>query len=83
MIGHEAAKKLNLQEGLLMPTKPWYQSKTIWSDVATVIVAIVGLVDKYATHGVITASPAYSTVVALLGAMGIYGRATTTSTISS
>ncbi len=66
-----------------MPSKPWYQSKTIWSDIATIVLAILGLVDKYATHGVITASPFYSMALTFLGAMGIYTRSTATTTISS
>lgn len=65
-----------------MPTKPWYQSKTIWSDIATIILAVVGFVDKYYTHGVIVASPFYSMALTFLGAMGIYSRSTSTTTIS-
>lgn len=66
-----------------MPSKPWYQSKTIWSDIMTILLAILGLVDKYFTHGVISASPFYSMALTFLGAMGIYTRANATTTISS
>lgn len=66
-----------------MPTKPWYQSKTLWSDIATVTLAVVGLIDKYATGGHITASPIYGTIMALLGAAGIVGRSTATTTLSA
>lgn len=74
--GKFAAGKLNLQEGALMPTKPWYSSKTVWSDIVTILLAILGFVDKTWTGGHIVSSPFYSMVLAFLGAMGIYGRTT-------
>lgn len=67
--------KLDLTEGTL-PTKSWWKSETIWSDVLTVVMAIVGLVDTYFTHGKIVSSPIYGTILTLLGAMGIHGRVT-------
>lgn len=64
-----------------MGTKPWYTSKTIWSDVATVIMGALPLVDKqFGTH--ITTSPFFATALGLLGALGLYGRSTATTTIS-
>lgn len=65
----------------LVGTKPWYTSKTIWSDISTILLAILGLVDKYFTHGVITSSPFYSMALTFLGAMGIYTRSTATEKI--
>ncbi len=63
-----------------MQTKPWWQSKTIWSDVATVIMGMMPLIDKqFGTH--IASSPLYSSALAFLGAFGIYGRTTATTTI--
>lgn len=59
-----------------MPTKPWWRSETIWSDVLTVVMAIVGVLDTYITHGKIVSSPIYATILTLLGAMGIHGRVT-------
>lgn len=82
MFGRTAAAKLNLQEGN-MPTKPWYTSKTIWSDIVTVLLSILGLVDKYVTGGHIVSSPFYSMALTFLGAMGIYSRSTATTTIGS
>lgn len=72
--GKFAANKLNLQEGAPMPTKPWYSSKTVWSDVVTILLAILGFVDKTWTGGHIVSSPFYSMALSFLGAMGIYGR---------
>lgn len=74
--------KLELTEGTL-PTKPWYRSETIWSDVLTIVIAIVGFVDVYVTHGKIVSSPIYGTILTLLGAMGIHGRLTSDTKIGS
>ena len=59
-----------------MPTKEWYKSKTIWSDIITIVIAIVGVIDKNWTGGHIVASPLYGMAITFLGALGIYGRAT-------
>jgi hypothetical protein len=80
--GERVASKLNLQEGLPMPTKPWYESKVIWSDICTIALSILGIVDKYATHGTISGSPYYSMALTFLGALGIYGRSTATTIIA-
>jgi hypothetical protein len=81
--GKYLASKLNLQEGAPMPSKPWYRSLTIWSDVFTILLAAVGFVDKYWTHGLIAASPFYAMALTIAGSLGIYGRTTATTTISS
>lgn len=81
--GKAVASKLNLQEGPPMPSKPWYSSKTVWSDVITILLAIIGFVDKTWTGGHIVSSPFYSMALTFLGAMGIYGRTTATTTIGS
>ncbi len=65
-----------------MPTKPWYESKTVWSDICTIALGILGVVDKYVSHGTITGSPYYSMALTLLGGLGIYGRSTLTTTIA-
>jgi hypothetical protein len=65
-----------------MPTKPFYKSKTFWSDVITLIVAGLGLSDQYAgTH--IMNSSITSSVLAVAGILGIYGRATADTKIGS
>lgn len=80
MAGKWMAKKVDLQEGT-METKTWYKSKTIWSDIATVAVSIVGLVDVHFTGGKIATNPIYQTILAILGGMGIYTRSTATTKI--
>jgi hypothetical protein len=78
--GKWIAKKADLREGT-MDTKAWYKSKTIWSDIATVAISIVGLVDVHFAGGKIALSPIYQTILAVLGGMGIYTRSTATTKI--
>jgi hypothetical protein len=60
--------------------KPWWASKTIWSDVLTIFMALAPAVDSiWATH--ITTSPFYAQGLMLLGAMGIHGRITSNTQI--
>ena len=59
-----------------MPNKPWYQSKTIWAGIVT---AIIGLYNTLAPLKALPKIP--EEVYALLGALGIYSRATSTTTI--
>jgi hypothetical protein len=82
MAGKYMGVRLALLEDEEMPTKPWYKSKTMWSDVATIALALVGFVDKYKYAGAISASPWYSTALTFLGGLGIYGRATADTTLS-
>lgn len=81
MAGKYLAGKIDLQEDSKMETKPWYQSKTIWSDVATIAVAVVGFVDAHFAHGQVANSPVYQGILALLGGMGIISRANSTTKI--
>lgn len=71
LLGRRIAAKLNLQEGTLDNTKPWYQSKTIW---AGVIAALVGVYNSVAAVKALPAIPDW--VFSLLGAIGIYSRVT-------
>lgn len=65
-----------------MPSKPFYKSKTFWSDVITLIVAGLGISDQYAgTH--IMSSGITSSVLAVAGLLGIYGRASADTKISN
>lgn len=79
-VGKHVAKKLELSEGP-MDTKKWYQSKTMWSDVVTVAIAIVGLVDAHFAGGKIATNPGYGVALTILGAMGLYGRKNATTQI--
>ena len=64
----------------IVATKPWYQSKTIWSDVLTFLMALVPVCDTlYGTH--IASSPFYGQGLMLLGLVGIHGRLTSNTTI--
>ena len=69
-----------LQEDLLMTSKPWWQSQTIWSDILTLVMAVLPQVDSiWHTH--ITTNPVYSMVLAVLAGWGIKGRVSATQTI--
>lgn len=81
LFGWLVKKKLDLQEGPMDSSKPWYKSVTMWSNIANFLIAVVGLVDLYFTQGKIATSPAYLSIVAILNALGIYGRKTATTTI--
>lgn len=81
LVGKKIAKKLDLQEGVV-ETKKWYQSKTILSDIVTILVAL------YASIGATlaptmgwTLPPIPEWVFVILGAIGIYGRKTASATI--
>lgn len=74
MAGKFIGGKLDLQEGTAMETKKWYRSKTMWSDLATIAVGIIGFVDMHFTGGKIATNPMYQTVLVVLGGVGIYGR---------
>jgi len=56
-----------------MDKKGWLKSKTFWSDVLTIGVAILQISDQYfGTH--IGNSQALSGILGVLGILGIYGR---------
>ena len=76
LFAKKVAKDLDLKEGPMDGAKKWYKSKTIWSDVLTVVVGLWGVLDPVlASHGVNlpTIPPLLLTV---LGGMGIHGRVT-------
>ena len=63
-----------------MDTKKWYQSKTVWSDVLTFVMALVPVVDGlYGTH--ISSNVLYSLALSWLAGIGIHGRLTANSKI--
>lgn len=79
LAGKYFGNKIELLEDSKMDgSKKWYQSKTLWSDVATIGVAVVGFVDKYKFNGAISTSPFYSMALTFLGGFGIYSRANAT-----
>lgn len=76
LIGHEVADKLNLGE--TMPTKPWYQSKTIWTGIVTALIGIYNAVAGSALPAFGHTAPMIPDwIFTLLGAIGIYSRTTT------
>lgn len=73
MAGKYIAKKANLQEGELMDTKRWFQSRTVWISIVT------GILGIYLSIPGLPPIPEW--VFALLGGLGVYTRVTTTKTI--
>lgn len=84
MFGRSLADKLKLQEGVPMPSKPWYQSKTIWSAIVSFVIALYGLVGQYLVPALGFHLPAIPGILlTFMSAMGLYGRVNATTTISS
>ena len=78
LFGHKIADKLNLQEDSKMDTKPWYQSKTIW---AGVVAAMLGVYNSIAAVKKLPPVPDW--VYTILGAIGVYSRATADTVIGT
>jgi len=66
--GKYVAGKLNLQEDSKMETKPWYQSKTMWT---AVVSGLVGVYQAVSTIHPLPPIPPF--VYTLLAALGLYG----------
>lgn len=65
-----------------MPTKPWYLSKTIWSDIVTILIAIYSAAQGgLALHLGFNLPVIPVWVFTFLGILGIYGRTTATNEI--
>lgn len=76
LLGKFAGSKLKLQEGLPVDGKPWYKSKTILSDVVTILVVAYGAAASgLSVHLGHPLPPIPEWVFAILGGIGIYGRA--------
>jgi len=55
-------------------TKKWYQSKTMWANIIVVVLATLSAIDaQFGTQ--LVSSPIVQVVLAVAGALGIYGRA--------
>lgn len=57
----------------IIGSKPWYQSKAVWTGVVT---ALVGLATTLApVFGInLEANAVYGMIIAVLGALGVYSR---------
>ena len=63
-----------------MDTKKWYLSKTILASIVTILISIVTLYGQITGNNLMS-TPMASSILAVLGAIGIYGRATADKTI--
>lgn len=76
--GKWIAGKVNLQEGQMDQTKPWYKSKGIWTGIVTGLIAAYNAISpQFGLHVI----PDW--IFALLGAAGVYSRATADTKITS
>lgn len=77
LAGKKIAKTLNLQEKPV-DNKKWYQSKTVWGGVVTVLSGAYELVRANLAPQL---PPIPAWLFTILGAIGVYGRVTASSTI--
>lgn len=75
--GRKIADKIGLEEKM-DSTKPWYQSKTIWTSIVS---GIVGIYITLQTGGQVHLPPIPGWVLTILGAIGVYTRSTATDKI--
>jgi uncharacterized membrane protein len=63
-----------------METKKWYASKGIWAGIITIVLGgAEGIAQLFGFS--LVSNPIYSLVVSVLGALGLYARATATSVV--
>lgn len=63
-----------------MDTKKWYLSKTIWAGILTAVIGAAQTICMLFGFDLL-ANPIASMIIAILGAIGVYGRATTITAI--
>jgi len=67
--------KLTQEVKKFMETKKWYQSKTIWSGIITILIAVYNAIQPLlAQYFGIVLPVIPDWVYTILGALGIYGR---------
>lgn len=64
------------------PTKKWWESKTMWSAIIAVVIAFYNTWLANQTNFGVNLPPIPEYVYGILGALGIYGRATANTTIT-
>ena len=77
IVGKIASKKLGLKEGPMTENKKWYRSKGVWTGIVIVVLGLYEGVDANIGPAIgfnLPAIPAF--LFTVLGALGIYGRAT-------
>jgi len=57
-------------------TKKWYQSKTVWSCIVAIAVAILQNLIQYGIGDVSVLQQIMNLIIAVAGVFGIYGRVT-------
>ena len=68
IFGRKIADKIQLQEDSKMDSKPWYQSKTLWT---AIVGGLIGIYGAVSTIHPLPAIPQW--VLTILASMGLYG----------
>lgn len=63
-----------------MNSKDWWKSKTVWAGIITAVVGAAQTIGLQFGFDLL-ANPIASTVLAVLGVLGVYGRTTATTTL--
>jgi len=76
-MGKEIGSELKLKEGNMDGTKKWWQSKTIWAQIVTLVISIIQVVKpEWLTTEI------YLSIIAILQGIGIYGRVSADTTLT-
>ena len=63
-----------------MQSKKWYQSKTIWTQIVSVLVATMSAIDTQFGTGLLSTQVA-AIIISVLQILGVYGRVSATTEI--
>ena len=63
-----------------MQSKKWYQSKTIWTQIVSVLVATLSAIDTQFGTGLLSTQVA-AIIISVLQILGVYGRVSATTEI--
>ena len=65
-----------------MANKPWWKSKGVWAGIITAIIGCAVSIAKIFGYD-LASNHIFGIVVAMLGVLGVYGRATANTTINN
>lgn len=82
--GKKIAKQVGLKEDGDMETKPWIKSKTVWAGVLSVAIAVYNAArEPLGSQFGVNLPIIPEWIFALLGGLGVYGRAAANTKIGS
>ena len=83
LLEHFILPMIKREVGKFMDSKKWYSSKTVWSDIVTIITSVVTIFQASGTIATPIATQVLAVITAIAGAFGIYGRKVADTTIES